>query len=608
MKIGSTEISNIKIGSTSINRVIKDGVIYWEVTTTTISPTTTIASTTTISPTTTIAPTTISATAIAGVTVPVTGATPVTTVTAGTGYTGTVAWSGSPSTFLASTIYTATITLTATAGYTLVGVGVNQFTIAGSSPTATNAANSGVITAAFPATDVTGYNANYQTVYNAMTNKPSVGVADAQNTLVQTLDTAGIWAKMDVFYLTAQQSNAAGEAYLNWVTPASYTLSPTAAGLTFTSLQGFTGDGTHYFTTGYNMSTSSIHTSQNSLTLGAYIRTNSAISYYALGAGTEPSRTYIGLGMPNAFGDLMSGSWITSTTINNTTGCWIVSRTASNSLILYRNRNNIGNRTNASSALANSALLVMSDVTYNQPMPTELSCAWVSAGLSVGEVSTITNAIETYMDYNSKGVIAPTTTVAPTTTLPTTTFGGNIYTDNFDSLLAGVLGGQGNWVAINNLVSVKDVSGDKRVYSPTSGSGGVVYNNTVANDQYSKCIIEELASGIAIGLGVRMSGTSVSNYNGYTLLWSSSLAILAKYTNGTRSTLGSNGTAPAVGDIIELRVIGTQLSAWKNGVIWTSVGTNGYYTDVSYSSGKVGVTSNGGSTGTSIDNWEGGDL
>lgn len=29
MKIGSTEISNIKIGSTSINRVIKDGVIYW---------------------------------------------------------------------------------------------------------------------------------------------------------------------------------------------------------------------------------------------------------------------------------------------------------------------------------------------------------------------------------------------------------------------------------------------------------------------------------------------------------------------------------------------------------------------------------------------------
>jgi len=60
MKIGSTEISNIKIGSTSINKVIKDGVIYWEVTTTTISPTTTIIATTTVTPT-TVTPTTTAA-------------------------------------------------------------------------------------------------------------------------------------------------------------------------------------------------------------------------------------------------------------------------------------------------------------------------------------------------------------------------------------------------------------------------------------------------------------------------------------------------------------------------------------------------------------------
>jgi len=94
---------------------------------------------------------TIVATAIAGVTVPVTGATPVTTVTAGTGYTGTVTWSGTPSTFASATSYTATITLTATSGYTLTGVSANQFTIAGSTSD-TNSANSGVITAVFPAT------------------------------------------------------------------------------------------------------------------------------------------------------------------------------------------------------------------------------------------------------------------------------------------------------------------------------------------------------------------------------------------------------------------------------------------------------------------------
>ena len=98
--------------------------------------------------------TTISVAAIAGVTAPVRGATPVTTTTAGTGYTGTVSWSGSPATFARATTYTATITLTPISGYTLTGVTANFFTVAGAT-THTNSANSGVITAVFPATTST---------------------------------------------------------------------------------------------------------------------------------------------------------------------------------------------------------------------------------------------------------------------------------------------------------------------------------------------------------------------------------------------------------------------------------------------------------------------
>jgi hypothetical protein len=99
------------------------------------------------------ASTVISIAAIAGVTAPVTGATPVTTTTAGTGYTGTVSWSGTPTTFGPGTTYTATITLTPTSGYTLTGVTANFFTVAGATPV-THSANSGVITAEFPATAV----------------------------------------------------------------------------------------------------------------------------------------------------------------------------------------------------------------------------------------------------------------------------------------------------------------------------------------------------------------------------------------------------------------------------------------------------------------------
>jgi len=97
------------------------------------------------------APTSISVFAIGGVTTPVSGATPVSTVTTANGYTGAVTWSGSPTTFALSTIYTVTITLTAAAGFTLAGVGANSYTVAGATSVA-NSANSGVITAVFPAT------------------------------------------------------------------------------------------------------------------------------------------------------------------------------------------------------------------------------------------------------------------------------------------------------------------------------------------------------------------------------------------------------------------------------------------------------------------------
>ena len=89
--------------------------------------------------------------AIPGVTAPVRNATPVTTIDAAQ-YTGAVTWSPAATSFAASTVYTATVTLTAKPGYTLTGVGADFFTVAGTSSLATNSANSGVVTAVFPAT------------------------------------------------------------------------------------------------------------------------------------------------------------------------------------------------------------------------------------------------------------------------------------------------------------------------------------------------------------------------------------------------------------------------------------------------------------------------
>lgn len=88
--------------------------------------------------------------AVEGVAVPVTGEKRVTTIN-NEQFTGTIAWSPDDTTFKASTTYTATITLVAKPGYTLTGVASNFFTVAGATSDSNNA-NSGVVTAKFPAT------------------------------------------------------------------------------------------------------------------------------------------------------------------------------------------------------------------------------------------------------------------------------------------------------------------------------------------------------------------------------------------------------------------------------------------------------------------------
>ena len=94
---------------------------------------------------------TVTEPAIGGVTAPVVGETPVTAITEGKQFTGMVTWSPEVSSFAASTVYTATITLMPKAGYKLDGVAANFFTVAGAT-SVSNEANSGVVTAVFPAT------------------------------------------------------------------------------------------------------------------------------------------------------------------------------------------------------------------------------------------------------------------------------------------------------------------------------------------------------------------------------------------------------------------------------------------------------------------------
>jgi hypothetical protein len=97
------------------------------------------------------------------VTAPVKGATPSAAAIDGDQYTGTVVWQTSAGaahsgSFAASTVYQAVAALTAKEGWTFDGVVANSFTHAGAT-TASNAADSGTVAIAFPATEAPDPNA-----------------------------------------------------------------------------------------------------------------------------------------------------------------------------------------------------------------------------------------------------------------------------------------------------------------------------------------------------------------------------------------------------------------------------------------------------------------
>lgn len=170
--------------------------------------------------------TVISVAAIGGVTRPVTGATPVSSVTSANGYTGSVSWSGAPSTFAVGTIYTATITLTAASGFTLTGVTANFFTVSGAT-SVTHSADSGGITAVFPATVAgTATKAVMQTQPSGAVN----GIAFTTQPVVRVTDSAGNTVTTYTGNVVAAKVSGAGTLY------GTYTVAAVAGVATFTNL------------------------------------------------------------------------------------------------------------------------------------------------------------------------------------------------------------------------------------------------------------------------------------------------------------------------------------------------------------------------------------
>ena len=122
-----------------------------------------------------------------------------------------------------------------------------------------------------PSAGGAGYSAEYQAVYDSFTNPPPTAVADAQNTMVESLVAAGIWAKLDVFYLFANYWPDDG--LINWINPG--TNNATAVNAPgFISYEGYTAASLKYIDLNYATATHGVNYTQNDSSAGLYCRTD----------------------------------------------------------------------------------------------------------------------------------------------------------------------------------------------------------------------------------------------------------------------------------------------------------------------------------------------
>ena len=256
-----------------------------------------------------------------------------------------------------------------------------------------------------------GFIPEYQAVYKSFTIKPSAEVAAAQNAMVASLVAAGLWAKLDIFYLFAQELNSDGEALKNWVTPGTFNgvLENTPAD--FVSLEGFTGEvaTSRYISTGWIPATHGINYTKDSACFGTYIRNNiqSGVVGGAQGA-THDAYAYVRNASDQSAYRLNQSTSSTANSITDSRGLWLVNRVSSDTVTIHQNKTQRDSEADASSGLPEVEFYMLclnnngSDVIFSE---FQHSLFFAGAGLSLDERNDLVDIFETYMDSNGKGVI-----------------------------------------------------------------------------------------------------------------------------------------------------------------------------------------------------------
>lgn len=222
---------------------------------------------------------------------------------------------------------------------------------------------------------------------------PSAARAEAMYALISALMSAGVWSKLDTFYvLGAHSAQAAG---LNWVN-ASYELSP-VSGPTFTIDRGYRGDGAVAYlnATGYNPAAASLNLQLNSASAGVWVLTPSTVG--GLDLFLETGR----MGRRNnANGDyayrLNDGTTVYGTA-GDTPGLVSMSRADSTTKRFYKNGSL--NKTDTATSITVANRLVLLNAVATLYSNAEISAAFTGSNITDAQHFAVYTALRSHLIY-----------------------------------------------------------------------------------------------------------------------------------------------------------------------------------------------------------------
>jgi hypothetical protein len=241
------------------------------------------------------------------------------------------------------------------------------------------------------------FSPEYQAVLTEATaqgfNLPSAGQQAKQNTLMTSLISSGVFAKLDVLFVLANDGGSQF-ACINWKNPtgnkATLVSSPT-----FTTNQGFTGNGTSSFiNTNFNAATQGVNYTLNNASRYAYVRTlvaNRVID--GVDASTANSTTtFVSANQRiNQSGSNISASFDFST---SGAGMKSIHRTSSTSVTCYNDTTASSGLTATSTGLVTSNQVILrSASSYGSH---QISMYAMGASM-ISENTSLVNAFSTYL-------------------------------------------------------------------------------------------------------------------------------------------------------------------------------------------------------------------